>query len=209
MCNARRITLPIRTTPKRMKCGSEPETLPTALGYGLRGLDTRHDHFSQMIMTDPKAAVAKMNKDDMDLLYWTGVSWMAAISIGKDDPELVAEFPRPRLFSIRPMRLIRLWQRIASWVFDYYEAGKPVLMVVGEKGKEHFDRGWIKQRLSVPPTCTMLNGWFERTESSWVRRQLNKALDIDADQNKSTRLVNLIMQSAPAGCVARWHFVCA
>jgi len=32
-----------------------------------------------------KGTVAKANKDDVELLYWTGVSWMAAIVIDKED----------------------------------------------------------------------------------------------------------------------------
>ena len=76
-----------------------------ALGYGLRGLDVRHDKFSQMLKNDPKAAVAKASKNDIELLYWTGLSWMAAISIGKDDPELISELPQAEALIYRAYAL--------------------------------------------------------------------------------------------------------
>jgi tetratricopeptide (TPR) repeat protein len=174
-----------------------------ALGYGLRGLDTRHDHFSQMIMTDPKAAVSKMNKDDMDLLYWTGVSWMAAISIGKDDPELVADIPQAEALLYKAYEINPDYDNGSLHEFLItYEAGKPVLMGGSvKKAKEHFDRALeLNKGLSA---STYVN-YAEAVDEKEQNRQdfedmLNKALDIDPDQNKSTRLVNLIMQKR-----ARW-----
>jgi hypothetical protein len=102
-----------------------------ALQYGLRGLDTRQDHFSQMIMTDPKTAVAKINKDEIDLLYWTGVSWLAAISTGKDDPELVSDIPQAEALIYKAYEINPNYDNGSLQEFLItYEAGKPVLMSV-------------------------------------------------------------------------------
>src|SRR5665213_385092 len=174
-----------------------------ALGYGLRGLDTRHDHFSQMIMTDPKTAVAKMDKDDVDLLYWTGVSWLAAISVGKDDPELVSDVPQAEALIYKALEINPDYDKGSLQEFLItYEAGKPVLMGGSvKKAKEHYDRALeLNKGLSA---STFVN-YAEAVDEKAQNRQefedmLNKAIDIDVDQDKSTRLVNLIMQKR-----ARW-----
>lgn len=174
-----------------------------ALGYGLRGLDTRHDHFSQMIMTDPKTAVTKMDKDDVDLLYWTGVSWLAAISVGKEDPELVSDVPQAEALIYKALEINPDYDKGSLHEFLItYEAGKPVLMGGSvKKAKENYDRALeLNKGLSA---STFVN-YAEAVDEKAQNRQefedmLNKALEIDVDQDKSTRLVNLIMQKR-----ARW-----
>lgn len=61
-----------------------------ARDYGLRGLEARHPGFMLRLKDNPKAAVEKMRKDDVPLLYWSSVSWAAAISVSKDNPDFVA-----------------------------------------------------------------------------------------------------------------------
>src|ERR1035441_3342979 len=97
--------------------------------YGLRGLEVRHGGFSKMIMADPKAAAAKAGKDDIELLYWTGLSWMAAISIGKDDPELVSDVPQAESLIYRAYDLNPDFDE--GGLHDFlitYEGGKPAMM---------------------------------------------------------------------------------
>lgn len=178
-----------------------------ALEYGLRGLDTRHDHFSQMIMTDPKAAVAKTNKDDLDLLYWTGVSWMAAISIGKDDPELVSDIPQAEAMIYRVEELDPDYGDGSLQEFLItYEAGKPILMGGSiKKAKEHFEKAL---ELTKGLSASAYLNYAEAVDLKEQNREefedmLNKALDIDVDKNKSIRLVNLIDQKRAKWLLSR------
>jgi hypothetical protein len=52
-----------------------------ARDYGLRGLETRHKGFSEALRREPQAGVRVANAKDVPLLYWTAVSWGAAISV--------------------------------------------------------------------------------------------------------------------------------
>ncbi|HEY5789914.1 MAG TPA: TRAP transporter TatT component family protein, partial [Gammaproteobacteria bacterium] len=61
-----------------------------ARGYGLHGLEVAHPGFAARLRAAPVEAVAATGRADVPLLYWTAVAWAAAISLGKDDPELVA-----------------------------------------------------------------------------------------------------------------------
>ena len=64
-----------------------------ARDYGIRGLEIKHPSFGMALRHDAKSAVRGATKRDVPLLYWTAVSWGAAISVSKDDPDLVADQP--------------------------------------------------------------------------------------------------------------------
>ncbi len=174
-----------------------------ARDYGLRGLDVRHNHFSKMLMTDPKGAAAKAKKEDIDLLYWTGLSWMAAISIGKDDPELVSDVPQAEALIYRAYELNPDYDEGGLHEFLItYEGGKPAMMGgSAKKAKEHFDRAL---ELNHGQSASTYVNWAEAVDEKQQNRDefeemLNMALAIDPDKKPASRLVNLITQKR-----ARW-----
>jgi predicted anti-sigma-YlaC factor YlaD len=179
-----------------------------ALKYGLRALDERHDKFSQLVMTDPKAAAAKVtNKEEVDALYWTGVAWMAAISVSKEDPELMSEIPQAEALIYRAYTLEPDYDKGSIHEFLItYEAGKPVLMGGSTKhAKEHFDRA---VELSKGQDVSAYLNYAEAVDLKQQNREefeqmLSKALAIDPDKDPSTRLVNLIMQKRARWLLAR------
>ena len=155
-------------------------------------------------MKDPKAAAAKItNKEEVDALYWTGVAWMAAISVSKEDPELMSDIPQAEALIYRAYELEPDYDK--GSIHDFlitYEAGKPVLMGGSTKhAKEHFDRAI---ELSKGQDVSAYLNYAESVDLKQQNREefeemLNKALAIDPDKEPSTRLVNLIMQKR-----ARW-----
>lgn len=62
-----------------------------ARDYGIRGLEVSHPNFGSEQRRDPKAAVQAATLKDVPLLYWTAASWGGAISLSKDNPDLVAD----------------------------------------------------------------------------------------------------------------------
>jgi predicted anti-sigma-YlaC factor YlaD len=62
-----------------------------ARDYGLRGLEIAHPAFDSELRRDAKAAVRAATKKDVPLLYWTAPSRGAAISLSKNNPDLVAD----------------------------------------------------------------------------------------------------------------------
>jgi predicted anti-sigma-YlaC factor YlaD len=171
--------------------------------YGLRGLDVRHAKFSQLIKTDPKAAVAKTKKEDIELLYWTGLSWMAAISIGKDDPELLSNVPQAEALVYRAYELNPDYDKGA--IHDFlitYEGSKPAAMGGSvKKAKEHYQRALELNKGERASTYVNYAEAVDRQSQNQeeFEEMLNKALAIDPDKNPSDRLVNLITQKR-----ARW-----
>src|SRR5579862_6401997 len=64
-----------------------------ARDYGLRGLEVKHAGFSERLKKNPAAAVKELKKPDLDLMYWTAISWAAALSVSRDFM-MLPEIPR-------------------------------------------------------------------------------------------------------------------
>lgn len=166
-----------------------------ARDYGLRGLDARHGHFSTQLATDTQGTVAKADKDDVELLYWTGVSWLAAISADKNDMDLLAERSEAEALIYRAYALDPDYDEgsIHNFLITY-EASRPAGSL--EKAKEHFKRALELNK--GQDASTYLN-YAEAVDEKEQNRQefedmLQKALAVDPDKNPSLRLENLITQ---------------
>ena len=73
-----------------------------ARDYGMRGLEASHPGFAKALQRDPATALLPMTARDVPLLHWTAVSGAAAISLGKDDIELLAGLEPMRQIAQRP-----------------------------------------------------------------------------------------------------------
>ncbi len=174
-----------------------------ARDYGLRGLETRRNGFSKALRADPKAAAAKVEKEDLDLLYWTGVSWLAAISVGKDDPDLVSDVPLAEALIYRAYALNPDYDDGSLHDFLItYEGSRPVLMGgSAKKAEEHYKRAL---ELNHGQSASTYVNYAEavdlkKQDRKEFKEMLGKALAVDADKKPSWRLVNLINQKR-----ARW-----
>jgi predicted anti-sigma-YlaC factor YlaD len=171
--------------------------------YGLRALDTRFNNFSQLVRKDPKAAVLKAEKKDTEMLYWTGVAWMAAISLGKDDPELLSDMPQAEALIYKAYELDPDYDE--GTIHDFlitFEGGRPAAMGgSAAKAKAHFDRAL---ELSKGQDASAYVNYAEavdvkKQDPVEFKEMLEKSLTIDPDKEPHSRLVNLIMQKR-----ARW-----
>src|SRR6266446_6516240 len=62
-----------------------------AKDYGLRGLEVKHPGFGKGLLANPRATVLTATKAEVPLLYWTAAAWASAISLSKDNPEMVGQ----------------------------------------------------------------------------------------------------------------------
>lgn len=172
-----------------------------ALGYGLRGLSTSvkgFDSYARKGGDEFKAALKKFKKKDVELLYWTGMSWAAAVNRGKDDMALFAELQFAgdlilRAFELEPdFENGALHSFLITWM-----GGRPEAMGGSKaKAKEHFEKAVaLTGGLSAGPYVS----WAETMSVSaqdkkGFRETLKKALAIDVDKKPEWRLQNLIYQ---------------
>jgi predicted anti-sigma-YlaC factor YlaD len=174
-----------------------------ARDYGLRGLETRFNNFGKDVRKDPQAAVKRAEKKDVELLYWTGVAWMAAISLGKDDASLISDVPQAEALIYKAYALDPDYDQ--GSIHDFlitYEGSRPAMMGGSvKKAKEHFE---ASLKLNQGEHASTYVNYAEAVclkeqDKACFEEMLDKALALDPDHKVSSRLVNLIMQKR-----ARW-----
>jgi predicted anti-sigma-YlaC factor YlaD len=174
-----------------------------ARDYGLRGLDAKHPNFAAMLRERPADALKATKKADVPLLYWTALSWGAAISVSKDHPELVADQPQVEALIDRAYQLDPDYDHgaIDQFLISYESARQGAPGDFEDRCRIHFvravrltDGGLASPYISYAETVSVQKQKRQEFES-----MLHRALEIDPDAKPEWRLSNLIMQKR-----ARW-----
>jgi len=169
-----------------------------ARNYGLRGLDIRHRGFEKALRADPKQAVEAARKKDVPLLYWTAASWAGAISLSKDNPDLIAELPIVEAMMDRALALDEEFGdgAIHSFLISYEMsrpggAGEPAA-----RSKQHFDRAMAMSQgqLAGPLVSFAESVSVQQQDLKGFESLLNQAITINADAKPEWRLSNLVAQ---------------
>ncbi|HEX9707298.1 MAG TPA: TRAP transporter TatT component family protein [Steroidobacteraceae bacterium] len=169
-----------------------------ARDYGLRGLDVVHPGFSAGLRADHAATVQQADKEDVDLLYWTAVSWAGTIALGKDDPALVADLAIVSALIDRSLVLDEGWDRgaIHSFLIGYSMARPDMPGDRTVNARAHFDRAVV---LSEGRAAGPYVSWAEavclpQEDRACFEGSIDAALKIDAEDDPPTRLANTVMQ---------------
>jgi predicted anti-sigma-YlaC factor YlaD len=168
-----------------------------ALDYGLRGLEVDFPGFRENLRKNPQAAVSKLKKNQVPLVYWTAGAWGNAISISKDNPELTADQNLVAALMQRSLELDEAWDR--GSIHDFfiaYEGGRSSVGGSLEKARKHFERA---KQLSQGTRIAPLVSYAETVCVSTQNRKefqslLKEALAFDADKAPETRVANIIAQ---------------
>src|SRR5688572_2849392 len=174
-----------------------------ARDYGLRGLDVRHAGFSTRLKQDPKAAVREATARDVPFLYWTAAALGAAISISKDNPELVADQPIVEALIDRALELDESFNggAIHTFLITYESARQGVTDDPAVRSKRHFDRAVeITRGQAASPYVSYAEAVsLPKENRAEFESLLKQALAIDPNAKPEWRLENTIMQQR-----ARW-----
>ncbi len=174
-----------------------------ARSYGLRGLEARHRGFAAALPGDPRAAVGRMEKADVAQLYWTAAAWGAAISLGKDDPALIAEIPQMEALIDRALALDEAWGEgsIHSFLITYEMSRTGMPGDPAERSRRHFARALALAdgRQAAPYVALAEAVCVQLQDAAQFERRLNQALAVDPNAAPESRLANLVMQRR-----ARW-----
>lgn len=174
-----------------------------ARNYGMQGLEAKHPRFAATLRENPDAALRGMKKADVPLLYWTALSWGAAISVSKDHPDLVADQPKVEALMDRAFQLDPDYDHGAldQFLISYEGARQGAEGDFEPRSRIHFVRA---VRLSGGGLASPYVAYAESVSIQKQRREefesmLHQALAIDPDAKPEWRLSNLIMQRR-----ARW-----
>jgi len=168
-----------------------------ARDYGLRKAELDHPGIAVRLRDDATAAAAVFDEEDVESLYYLGGAWLLAISLGLDQPALVADLPAARALLDRALELDEDYERGAL------HAAFITLESVGEamggsyaRAREHFARAVeLSEGLDAGPYVALATGVAIAEENrEEFRELLETAIAIDPDEEPSNRLLNLIAQ---------------
>jgi predicted anti-sigma-YlaC factor YlaD len=166
-----------------------------ANGYAMGGLDLLHPGFSQQFMADPDAALASTTTDDVALLYWAGASWLAAISLSRESPELIGQLPLAAKLLYRCEELDEDWDRGA--IHELLISLEPSMPIPGgnERALAHYERAvQLSGGLKASPHVAVASLYIKSQDRAQFVEHLNRALAVDPDASEADRLANVYAQ---------------
>jgi predicted anti-sigma-YlaC factor YlaD len=174
-----------------------------ALNYGLRGLEVAHPDFGTTLLANPKAAVGVATKADVPLLYWTAAAWASAISLSKDNPELIGQIPAMEALIDRALQLDASYGQgsIHSFLISYEMSRAGAAGDPATRARQHFDRAIaLANGSDASPFVALAEAvTIQKQDVKEFESLLNQALAVNPDAKPDKRLLNTVMQRR-----ARW-----
>ncbi|MHB9007965.1 MAG: TRAP transporter TatT component family protein [Limisphaerales bacterium] len=178
-----------------------------ARNYGLRGLEASHPGFQEKLRADAAAAVALARRRDVPLLYWTAASWASAISLSKNNPDLIADLPQVEAMIDRALELDEAWDRgaIHSLLITYETVRQGAAGEGADRARRHFERAVeLSGGRNAGPYVALAEAVAVQAQDvKEFDALLAQALAINADATPDQRLVNLVMQRRARWLLAR------
>jgi predicted anti-sigma-YlaC factor YlaD len=174
-----------------------------AVGYGMRGLDVELPGFSEQILKDPDAALARTRKKHVSLLYYTGAAWAAAFAIDVTDSDLSVHQTAMEKMLRRALALDETWELgslhdfFISWEAGHASAGGSM-----EKALEHYRRAMqISAGARVSPMVSYAESVLVPEQKKHeFEKLLNEAVAVDLSKTPPEQtLANVLAQRR-----ARW-----
>jgi hypothetical protein len=173
-----------------------------ARAYGLEGLERSKPGFRAEFdraatAEDRKRALARMGKEDVPLLYWTGAAWGSAVASAKDDMKLVGELPKVEALERRALELDESYEEgsIHEFFIAFEGGDHPA------EAAQHLHRALElshKKKLS-PAVSYAENVTVKQQRKRDFTQLLEEVLRFDVDSDLDHRLANIIAQRR-----ARW-----
>ena len=169
-----------------------------ARGYGLRGLALRHAGFEAALRRNPRETAATVAKRDVPFLFWTAASWGAAISLGKDDPELLSDQLIVEALLDRALVLDEAFDKgaIHSVLISYEMVRRSAGGDPAERARRHFVRVLeLSNGMLASPFVEFAEAVsVEKQDKAGFESLLQQALAINPEALPDSRLVNILAQ---------------
>ena len=158
--------------------------------HGFKTLSLKYPQLAANLATHKNMAPPKLSIEDTGLAYWTMTSWAGAISLSKDNPDIVADLPQV----IKLAELI--WQvnpkydngAIAS-MMGTLELAKPGGKT--ETAEKYFDMAIEWRNDQVAPLVSKAENWAVTTQNKEAFKQLLEMAI--ATPHKQSHLTNTVM----------------
>jgi predicted anti-sigma-YlaC factor YlaD len=174
-----------------------------ARDYGVRGLDAKHPGLAEALRKNPRASVARVQREDVALLYWTAAAWAAHINLSKDQPAAIAEIPQMEALIDRALTVDEAWEAgaIHTFLISYEPARQGARGDALARSQQHFERAMALSggKQAAPLVALAETVSIARQDRQQVQQLLEQALRVDVNAQPQQRLANLVMQRR-----ARW-----
>ena len=175
-----------------------------ARDYAVRGIEVKYPTFGKAVRENPQMAVSRFTKaSDVPLIYWTAASWGAAISLSKDDPDLIAEQPIVEALIDKALVLDEKFESgsIHGFLINYEQARQGGAGDAATRSKKHYDRAIELSggKLASPYVSYAEAVSVIKQDRAEFESLLKRALDVDPNARPEWKLENLVMQRR-----ARW-----
>jgi len=150
-----------------------------------------------------KEAMAPFKKEDVSLLYWTAVGWVAAFSVNPFDMTLGQTLPQTAAMMVRVAELDPGFNQGALHVFyvSYYGSLPDYMGGDAAKAREHFAKAQAiagkKDTSALMALATTV--CISEQNAGEFKKLLGQVLEFDPDKSPENRLVNILNQRK-----ARW-----
>jgi predicted anti-sigma-YlaC factor YlaD len=173
-----------------------------ARNYGLRGIEVKHPGFAERLKANPKEAVKELKKSEAPVMYWTAISWGAALSASHDFA-MIPEIPRFEALIDRVLEVDEAFDEGTAHTFMItYEMSrlnaKPDRLALA---KQHFDRAVALGggHQAGPLVAYAENVLVAQKNKTEFQNMLRQALRVDINASPANRELNLAVQRR-----ARW-----
>jgi predicted anti-sigma-YlaC factor YlaD len=173
-----------------------------ARAYGLEGLKLARGVTEDELRKSPAQAVARFQKEDVALVYWTLAPWAAAIAANKRDLELVGDVPVVAAMLDRALALDEAFEQGALHEFAItFDSARPE-GATPQAQKAHFDRARALaqgEKISALVTYAQAVSGPAQKKAEY-ESLLKEAASYDVDQPKArkNRLANVLAQRRAA-----------
>jgi predicted anti-sigma-YlaC factor YlaD len=174
-----------------------------ARDHALKGIAADHPGFEDALRSRPRETLQAARREDAPLIYWAAVSWAAAISLSKNDPDLIADLPYVESLVDRALELDETFEAGAlhTFLIAYESARKDGAADAAARSRQHFERAVeLTGGAQAGPFVSLAEAVsVPGQERAAFTSLLGRAMAIDVNARPEWRLANLIMQRR-----ARW-----
>ena len=163
--------------------------------YCLRSFELAHPGITEAFLQDPDRAVAKLQKKDVPLMYWTGTSWGKAVALSLDRPAIAGDFPIVQALIRKALALDESFGRGALHEVMITLASLPEDMGGNrDRARHHYERALelAKGCAAGPHVTYAMNVLRPQQKRQEFVTLLQTALDVDVDREPSLRLANIL-----------------
>ena len=180
-----------------------------ARDYGYKLLEKRGAFKNGVPQTEEafKAAIAKMDKDDLGALFWTAFAWGGWVNLNRDDAQAVFDLGVVKAMMNRVLELDEGYFFGAAHLFFGSISGSIPRMLGGdpEKAREHFERAIALSGGKFLVTDVYMARYYAATtlNEELFDETLQKVLDAPMDINPGYELMTSLAKRQAASLKAQ------